>query len=98
MQSYSQDAEIQSLLEKIATGDTSVQEFTVHDGLIKKGGKIWLGSDTTLKRTILRSVHDSAVGGHSGVRATYHRMHRNFAWKGMKKDVEEYIAQCNVCK
>ncbi|KAM0872306.1 hypothetical protein ACQ4PT_038804 [Festuca glaucescens] len=98
LQSYNTDATIPVLLQKINVGDDAVKEFSVKDGLILKDGRIWLGNNAQLQQKILQSVHDSPVGGHSGVRATCHRLHRNFAWTGMKKAVEDYVEHCTVCK
>jgi hypothetical protein len=38
------------------------------------------------------------VGGHSGSTATYHRVKKLFAWKGLRSAVEEFIKQCSVCQ
>jgi hypothetical protein len=97
-QSYQDDVAVQQLLQKMAAHDISVQGFTQHDGIIYKEGRIWLGTNSQLQQTILQSVHDSSVGGHSGVQATYQRLHRNFAWTGMKRTVQQYVDQCSICK
>jgi transposase InsO family protein len=69
-----------------------------HIWLIRIGSRIWLGSNSDIQQAILKSVHDSAIGGHSGVRATYQRLHKNFAWKGMKQAVVDYVDRCVICK
>jgi hypothetical protein len=38
------------------------------------------------------------LGGHSGVQATYHRIKKLFTWKGLKRDVADFIQQCQVCQ
>jgi hypothetical protein len=96
--SYTIDSSIDPLRQKIASGHASVTGFEEREGLIFKDGRLWLGSNEELHLAILRSVHDSAVGGHSGMRATYQRLHRNFAWPGMKKAVELYVDRCAICK
>ena len=98
LNNYNVDAGVQNLLKKIEEGDDSVQEFSVQDVLIRKARRIWVGTDASIRDTILQSVHDSAMGGHSGAKATYQRLRRNFAWVGMKRTVEEYVDRCNVCK
>ncbi|KAJ7954398.1 Ty3/gypsy retrotransposon protein [Quillaja saponaria] len=37
-------------------------------------------------------------GGHSGVHATLKRLGRNFYWKGMQKEVRNFIRCCEVCQ
>jgi hypothetical protein len=51
--SYASDVEIQQLLQKIQTKDPSVQDFSVQDGLIRRNGRVWIGSDPELRRLIL---------------------------------------------
>jgi hypothetical protein len=34
--------------------------------VIRKDGRIWIGANSTLRTKLISSVHDSAVGGHSG--------------------------------
>jgi hypothetical protein len=96
--SYEHDPSVPGLLQKIADKDTTVKDFSVNQGLIRVGGRIWVGQDPAIHHALLRSVHDSVVGGHSGVRATYHHLHRNFAWKGMKQSVVAYVDHCSICK
>lgn len=46
----------------------------------------------------MQAMHDSAVGEHSGVRATYHRIRGFFYWPGLKREVVRYVAQCEICQ
>ena len=47
---------------------------------------------------ILQALHNSAVGGHSGVQATYHRVKQYFSWPRLKKTVQDFVAGCQVCQ
>lgn len=47
---------------------------------------------------LLREFHESAIRGHSGVLKTYRRLAAELYWVGMKKDVEETVARCDVCQ
>jgi len=51
-----------------------------------------------LQTKIIAACHSSALGGHSGIAATYSRMKKHFAWKGMKMDVENFVKQCSICQ
>lgn len=48
--------------------------------------------------TVLREHHDSLLGGHYGVEKTYDQIKKRFKWKGMRKDVEEYVRGCDICQ
>lgn len=71
--------------------------FTLQDGLIKYKGRVWIGSNSALQAQILASLHASAVGGHSRLEVTYHRVKHLFAWPKLKQSVKTFVAQCSVC-
>jgi hypothetical protein len=48
------------------------------------------------KTKLIGAFHSSAIGGHSGVNATYHRVKKLFLWKGMKNDEDTYVKQCSI--
>jgi len=64
--------------------------------LIRHDGKVWIAQNAALQTKIIAACHSSALGEHSSIAATYHRLKRHFAWKGMKQDVESFIKQCSV--
>jgi hypothetical protein len=47
---------------------------------------------------LISALHDSALGGHSGIQSTYQRLKKLFWWKGLKGDVENFVKQCSVCR
>ena len=38
------------------------------------------------------------MGGHFGAEKTYERISRKYRWKGMKKQIEEYVKKCETCQ
>jgi len=50
------------------------------------------------KRQILYEYHDAPVGGHQGVARTISRIRLQHNWRGITKDVEEYINKCEYCQ
>ena len=44
-----------------------------------------------LRTKTISTMHNNAVGGHSGATTTYHRVKKLFEWKGMKHDVDDYV-------
>ena len=67
-------------------------------GIVRFKGHVWLGNNTHLQRQIMRALHNSAIGGHSGFRATYMRIKHLFAWPGMKQHIKEHVQCCQVCQ
>ncbi|KMQ91307.1 enzymatic polyprotein endonuclease reverse [Lasius niger] len=50
------------------------------------------------KQRILYEYHDAPVGGHQGVERTINRIRLTHNWRGITRDVEEYIAKCERCQ
>ena len=96
--SYTNDPKAQDLFTKLAILACSDPHFTLHQGLLRYKGRIWIGSDLTLQHKILEAFHCSAVGGHSGFPATYHHIKRLFAWTGLKSAVHLFVTACPTCQ
>ena len=67
-------------------------------GVFRFKGRLVVGKDSALQTKLLNSLHQSAIGGHSGIRATYQRVKKLFYWTGLKKDVETFVSQCPICQ
>ena len=52
---------------------------------------------TEQRQQIIESRHDQKTAGHKGVAKTIELITRDFTWKGLRKDVEEYIRRCDIC-
>uniref|UniRef100_A0A7N2KR02 Uncharacterized protein n=1 Tax=Quercus lobata TaxID=97700 RepID=A0A7N2KR02_QUELO len=96
--SYTTDVEVQDILQTLHSNPAAVGKFSLQNGLLLYKGRLYLGSNCSLKPKVLSLVHDSPLGGHSGYLKTYHRAKRDWFWKGMKKDLKEYIKGCEMCQ
>jgi len=47
---------------------------------------------------LLGEFHDSGMDGHSGFLRTFKRISASVFWKGIRKQVKDYIARCQVCQ
>lgn len=95
LNSYAVDPKAQLLTELCIVNSNSLG-YSLTDGLIKHKKKTWVGSNTALQTKIIHAFHSSAMGGHSGVQATYQHIKKLFAWQGLKDLVEDFIKQCNT--
>lgn len=82
--SYQADPAAQQRMTKLALAPDSEPDYTLQDGILRFRGRVWIGEDTDTQQHLIRALHDSAAGGHSGFHATYNRVKRLFTWKGMK--------------
>lgn len=60
-------------------------------------GGIYVGTNSDLRVQLVQHMHESSIGGHSGVATTYNRMHMVFLWSGMIIMVKEWVLACHVC-
>lgn len=49
------------------------------------------------RHLVLELTHDLPLSGHYGQTLTFRRTARTFWWKGLKRDVQDYVASCHVC-
>lgn len=60
--------------------------------------KVLLNPSTSLIPTVLSEMHSSPVGGHFGFHKTLARLRSDFFWEGMRKSVQKFIQECEVCQ
>lgn len=96
--SYETNPDSQDLLAKLAITTTDDQGRTLQNGVIRQRGRLWIGANSALQTKLVAALHHSAVGGHPGATATYHRVRKLFAWPGLKRAVEDFVKQCAVCQ
>jgi transposase InsO family protein len=66
--------------------------------MIKYKGRIVIGSTGLLREDLIKSIHDSYIGGHVGIQNTYRRLKAHFYWPSMKKLIQRIVLQCDICK
>jgi hypothetical protein len=69
--SYQQDTHCHELLQRLAIALDHDNHYTLHVGILRYINRVYIGNDPDLKIQLLGSFHASALGGHSGMVATY---------------------------
>ena len=78
--------------------------YLLKDGFLwkraKRAGEVPLRvvGDPLTKTQVLQEFHDTLWAGHRGIWATYTKVKERYWWKGLYKDVEEFVASCVVCQ
>jgi hypothetical protein len=85
------------LLKQLAL-DPNLKDYTLFEGVIKYKNKIWVGNNEVAQQHILQTLRNNAVGGHSSIWATYHRIKQLFAWPRLQKTVQDYARSCTICQ
>ena len=98
LHSYTTDPRAQKLLTQLAIQSPDMAGYSLDNGVIRYKNKLWIAQNSALQTKIIAAFHSSAIGGHSGTKATYQRLKTHFAWKGMKMAVEDFVRQCSVCQ
>jgi hypothetical protein len=53
---------------------------------------------STIKNLIMMELHSSSLVGHFGFQKTYARAQCSFFWLGMKKDIYNFVFECDICQ
>lgn len=77
--------------EKYSISDTGVIKFTAND-------KNLIVLPKHLRKTVLEICHNDILSAHPGQHVTFIKIASCFVWKGMRKDINEYVAGCRTCQ
>ncbi|KAL2226249.1 UNVERIFIED_CONTAM: Transposon Ty3-G Gag-Pol polyprotein [Sesamum indicum] len=96
--SYEGNTLFQTIIQSKILDTTSFPDYIYENGVLKKEGSICVGSHGGIREKVLKTMHDSALGGHSGMQGTYQRLKPLFYWPTMKVDVQEWVRGCEICQ
>lgn len=86
------------LISELQANPASHSKYTYVNNELRRRGKLVIGQSDDLKLLILKWLHDSPIGGHSGRDSTLHRVKSLFYWPGLAKTVHQYIRNCSICQ
>jgi hypothetical protein len=76
LNSYATDSQAQQYLTQLAVHSPNAQGYAL--GQIKYKGKVWVAQNSAVRTKIIKALHSSAIGGHSGIQDAFHRVKRLF--------------------
>ena len=91
------DKEIAEIKEKMREGKAKGFREDEHETLWFED-RIYVPNDPEVRKLILLEAHDSPYSIHLGNTKMYLDLKESFWWTGMKKDIAEYVAVCDVCQ
>lgn len=65
---------------------------------LSRDGKYRIFAPAAIQSDILKSAHNSYVGGHMGIFKTTQRIINTYYWPNMHKDIEEHVKSCVDCQ
>ena len=51
-----------------------------------------------MRMNVIKKVHDQPEVGHPGIKQTLNMICYHYYWPSMRKEVEQYLRNCHVCK
>jgi Integrase zinc binding domain len=94
--SYIDDAWASTVLEGKIIAEESKNKISIHQGIIRVKCRIYVGSSSDWRAKVILTLHDSSVGGHSGIQGTYQRVHKLFYWPKLKDQVIQIVQNYNT--
>ncbi|MBE2321286.1 hypothetical protein DVA67_035545, partial [Solirubrobacter sp. CPCC 204708] len=71
--------------------------YVAEDGGMRYKGRIVV-PEGPLRQEILENAHRSKFSIHPGTTKMYHDLKRCYWWRGMKRDVADYVKRCLTCQ
>ena len=91
------DAKLQEIVRLVSTGDKTDYTIDESGGLLYKS-RLCVLNDIDLRKKILYERHNTVFTMHPGGNKIYQDMKRYYWWRGMKRDISEYISKCLTCQ
>src|SRR5436189_3819880 len=87
--------------EKLRQLEKESKNFGIEYGILHRkktnGDKLRILKEDEID-TVIFIMHNHPTGGHFGKDTTYEKISTRFYWKGMYKDITEYIKRCDSCQ
>ena len=75
----------------------NIVEVTQEQGIWKYRGRQILTTQEE-KTNVLRREHNNPESGHPGPRETLRKINQTYYWDKMRKNVKEYVKECQICQ
>jgi hypothetical protein len=98
VEGYADDPQAQELLLEFSIASPNTKGYSLIQGVIKHRNRVWIGNNKLAQDHIMEDLHNSGIGGHSGIQATYKRIKALFAWPRMKTCVTDFVRACQICQ
>ncbi|WVZ80433.1 hypothetical protein U9M48_027906 [Paspalum notatum var. saurae] len=91
------DEETQKIAKHIKKDGTTAFRIS-EDGLIRYKDRLVVPKEGKAREIIMGEAHESTYSIHPGANKMYQDLSQKFWWRGMKADVANHVAQCDVCQ
>ena len=91
------DEELQKKLQMVRNGDKT-KFLEKEAGSLYFQNRLCVPYDKELKKKLLSEAHNTVFTMHPGGNKMYQDLKQFYWWKGMKRDVTEYVSKCLTCQ
>ncbi|WVY96197.1 hypothetical protein V8G54_028348 [Vigna mungo] len=92
------DPKLVSLIQELLLNPKAREGYELKKGRLFYHGTLVLPRNFSRIPSIIKELHESPIGGHSGYFRTFKRVAGVLYWEGMKRDIKEFVMQCAVCQ
>uniref|UniRef100_A0A0W0GF26 RNA-directed DNA polymerase n=2 Tax=Moniliophthora roreri TaxID=221103 RepID=A0A0W0GF26_MONRR len=90
---------IESLIEKGTPPiKSSLQDWRTEGNLLFYKDRLYVPNDPTLRRLIVKTIHEALPHGHPGQWNTVDQVQRDYWWPGMTKFIKSFVDGCAACQ
>ena len=68
------------------------------NGTLMMGHRLCVLDVGGLKKEIMEETHSSTYVMHPGSTKMYHTLRDHYWWRGIKKDIAEFVSRCLICQ
>src|SRR5262249_35756332 len=83
---------------KVAVQNNKAPEFHIDNGVLKCGDRLCVPAVDKLRQKILHEAHYAPYSVHPETTKMYHDVKGIYWWRGMKKDVAQFVFTCLTCQ
>ena len=86
-------------LEMLQQAKDPASNLSVQQGLLVDAqGRVCIPKDEEIRTLLISEAHDSPMAGHFGMDKTLELVQRYWYWRGLQRDVREYVKTCATCQ
>ncbi|KAK8933363.1 hypothetical protein KSP39_PZI015730 [Platanthera zijinensis] len=89
---------LRPLVEALQRGETVTPGYHLCNGRLHFRGRVVVPAASAWRTVLMHEFHSSPTGGHVGVLRTLQRARANVFWAGMRRDIQQFVRQCEICQ
>eukprot|EP00261_Vitis_vinifera_P036423 XP_019077666.1 PREDICTED: uncharacterized protein LOC109123168 [Vitis vinifera] len=89
---------LEKVKAQLVAGEIDENWSMYEDGSVRFKGRLCVPKDVELRNELLADAHRAKYTIHLGNTKMYQDLKRQFWWSGMKRDIAQFVANCQICQ